>query len=73
MKNQFVSKLELISQLSVPNAVIGPISLCFLQLVSLIHRREREGWQKERAMESKGGHYMSVGVFGTLADLPPGG
>lgn len=43
MKNQFVNELELISQLSVPNAVIGPISLCFLQLASLIHCGERRG------------------------------
>lgn len=43
MKKQFVSELELISQLSVPNAVIGPISLCFLQLASLIHCGERRG------------------------------
>lgn len=52
MKKQFVSELELISQLSVPNAVIGPISLCFLQLASLIHcrekREERESWGKMR-------------------------
>lgn len=48
MKNQFVNELELISQLSVPNAVIGPISLCFLQLASLIHCGERRG-ERERS------------------------
>lgn len=59
MKKQFVSELELISQLSVPNAVIGPISLCFLQLASLIHcgerRREREGERGELSRMSRGG------------------
>lgn len=86
MKKQFVSELELISQLSVPNAVIGPISLCFLQLASLIHCGERRG-EKERRGElswrsgdgggaggggGHGVHYMSVGVCGVLASLPPG-
>lgn len=51
MKKQFVSELELISQLSVPNAVIGPISLCFLQLASLIHCGERRG---EKELERSG-------------------
>lgn len=86
MKKQFVSELELISQLSVPNAVIGPISLCFLQLASLIHCGEREGREREsergglsrrsrRGGEMRGHwvHYMSVGVCGVLANLPPGG
>lgn len=51
-KKQFVSELELISQLSVPNAVIGPISLCFLQLASLIHCGERRG-EREREKRAK--------------------
>lgn len=86
MKKQFVSELELISQLSVPNAVIGPISLCFLQLASLIHCGEKRG-ERERRAESEecrverremgGGvqrvHYMSVGACGVLVNLPPGG
>lgn len=73
MKKQFVSELELISQLSAPNAVIGPISLCFLQLASLIHCRERG---REGEKERRGAHgvqYMSVGVCGVLVNLPPGG
>ncbi len=81
MKKQFVSELELISQLSVPNAVIGPISLCFLQLASLIHCGEcrREGERGRRATlerwweEGDWVHYMSVGVCGVLVNLPPGG
>lgn len=73
MKKQFVSELELISQLSVPNAVIGTISLCFLQLASLIHCRER-GWREGRKRDGEHGvHNMSVGVCGVLASLPPGG
>lgn len=69
MKKQFVSELELISQLSVPNAVIGPISLCFLQLASLIHCGERRGekerrggmsWRSRGREEGGGGHGIHV-------------
>lgn len=54
MKKQFVSELELISQLSAPNAVIGPISLCFLQLASLIHCAERMGGSERKGKEGGG-------------------
>lgn len=77
MKKQFVSELELISQLSVPNAVIGPISLRFLQLASLIHCRKwrREGTIGEKSQGEGSGCgvcYMSVGVCRVLESPPPG-
>lgn len=74
-KKQFVSELELISQLSVPNAVIGPISLCFLQLASSSTEKKRGG-ENEIERERWGGrwvHYISVGACGVLANLAPGG
>lgn len=61
VKKQFVSELELISQLSVPNAVIGPISLCFLQLASLNHCGEKRG---ERARKSEGETERDEGEVG---------
>lgn len=72
MKKQFVSELELISQLSVPNAVIGPISLCFLQLASLIHcgerrgEREREGVRGGLSRRSSEGEEEDGGARGAL-------
>lgn len=74
MKKQFVSELELISQLSAPNAVIGPISLCFLQLASLIHCTEKDGGNERKGIgaEGQGGTIQRLhGSVGELVNPPP--